>query len=67
MRVRLSNALLVLVLLAAAPTAFAAERAQQSDPRYLPRPATESPTTTSGNSSRVAAALGRSAFRPRVR
>jgi hypothetical protein len=36
MRVRLSNALLVLILLAAAPSAFAAERAQQqTDPRYF--------------------------------
>jgi hypothetical protein len=30
MRVRLSNALLIVVLLVASPTAFAAERAQQS-------------------------------------
>src|SRR5215213_7190201 len=35
MRVRLSNALLIVVLLAASPTAFAAERAQQSDARYF--------------------------------
>ena len=35
MRVRLSNALLILVLLAASSTAFAAERAQQSDARYF--------------------------------
>jgi len=36
MRVRLSNALLVLLLLAASPTAFAAERAQQqSDQRFF--------------------------------
>src|SRR4051794_21828696 len=35
MRVPLSNALLIVVLLAASPTAFAAERAQQSDARYF--------------------------------
>jgi hypothetical protein len=35
MRVRLINALLILVLLAASTTAFASERAQQSDPRYF--------------------------------
>jgi hypothetical protein len=35
MRVRLTRALLVLVIFAAAPTAFAAERAQQSDPRFF--------------------------------
>ena len=35
MRVRLTHALLILVILAAAPTAFAAERAQQSDPRFF--------------------------------
>ncbi|MCC7372690.1 MAG: beta-galactosidase [Chloroflexi bacterium] len=36
MRVRLSHALLVLVILMASPTAFAAERAQQQDPRFFP-------------------------------
>ncbi|HEY7044795.1 MAG TPA: hypothetical protein VH419_14090, partial [Nocardioidaceae bacterium] len=35
MRVRLSNALLIAVLLAASQTAFAAERAQQNDSRYF--------------------------------
>jgi GH35 family endo-1,4-beta-xylanase len=35
MRVRLTHALLILVILAATPTAFAAERAQQSDPRFF--------------------------------
>ena len=35
MRVRLFNALLILVLLAASQTAFASERAQQSDARYF--------------------------------
>ena len=35
MRVRLLNALLILVLLAASQTAFASERAQQSDPRFF--------------------------------
>src|SRR4051812_34562201 len=36
MRVRFTNALLILVILLASPTAFAAERAQQSDPRFFP-------------------------------
>lgn len=36
MRVRLTHALLILVIVAAAPTAFAAERVQQSDPRFFP-------------------------------
>src|SRR5437870_4628960 len=35
MRVRLLNALLVVLLLAASPSAYAAERAQQNDPRYF--------------------------------
>ena len=35
MRVRLTHVLLVLVILAGAPTAFAAERAQQNDPRFF--------------------------------
>jgi GH35 family endo-1,4-beta-xylanase len=35
MRVRLTHVLLILVILAAAPTAFAAERAQQNDPRFF--------------------------------
>jgi len=35
MRVRLTHALLALVILIATPSAFAAERAQQSDPRFF--------------------------------
>ena len=35
MRVRLTHVLLILVILAAAPTAFASERAQQNDPRFF--------------------------------
>ena len=35
MRVRLTHVLLTLVILAAAPTAFAGERAQQNDPRFF--------------------------------
>lgn len=35
MRVRLTHVLLILVILAAAPTAFAGERAQQNDPRFF--------------------------------
>ena len=51
MRVRLTHVLLILVILAAAPTAFAGERAQQNDPRFSSRLDIGSPTTTSGSSS----------------